>query len=238
MSRINILTAVGGILAATVLTAGGASAQGYGHRHVHQGYAPKTHVCYEKISTPDVYGTVQKAVIKEAGRWEVQEIAAVYAEREIKVLVKPEWHEPKVEAAVYEERERKVLVAPEKKIVHVTSAVYKTEYVSHKVSDGYGRQTYATSGQQKLVEPAKKEVAVTPAVYKSETYKVLVKPERHYKVAHAAVYETKVEKYIAKPAYQHKVYHKPVIEYVEEKVIVKHGHSFTRPVHKAHGEAC
>ena len=238
MIRTSFLTAIGGILAATALTAGGASAQGYGHQTAHQSYAPKTHVCYEKVSTPDVDGTVKKAVIKEAGRWEVQEIPAVYAEREIKVLVKAEWHEPKVEAAVYEERERKVLVSPEKKIVNVTSAVYKTEYVSHKVKDAYGHEKYATTGQQKLVEPAKKEVAVTPAVYKTEAYKVLVKPERHYKVAHAAVYEARTEKYIAKAAYQHKVYHKPVIEYVEQKVLVKHGQSFSRPVYKAHGEAC
>ena len=48
MIRTSFLTAIGGILAATALTAGGASAQGYGHQTAHQSYAPKTHVCYEK----------------------------------------------------------------------------------------------------------------------------------------------------------------------------------------------
>ena len=123
-------------------------------------------------------------------------------------------------------------------VIHVTPATFKIEKTSHKAHDGYGHPKYVTHARQVEVEPAKKSVEKTEPVYKTEKFNVLVKPATATKIWHPPIFEKKVEKVVVKPAYEQKVWHPPVIDYVEEKVIVRHGHTFSRPVYKKHGEAC
>lgn len=163
--------------AAAVISVAGiassSSAQDYGHGH--GGYAQLTHVCYEKFSTPDVYGTVKKAVVKEAGRWEVQTTEAVYAIKE-----------------------RKVLVEAGKEIVHVTPPTYKIEKTSHKVADHYGHERYVTHASKVRVDDGKQTVEKTEPVYKTEQVKVLVKPATATKIWHPPVYGYVEEKVLLK----------------------------------------
>jgi hypothetical protein len=238
------IAALGGSLAAMSMLAGAASAQGYGHQaHAFQvpthGYhAPKAHVCYEKVVTHDVYGTVKKKVVKKEGYWETKEYPAEYGEVQKQVLVKAGKWEFQKEPAVYATKERNVLVEPEKTTIHLTPPEFKIEQVAHKVHTGYGHEKTIVQQHKVLVKPAQKHAETKPAVYKTEAYQVLVKPEHVTKIWHKPVYETKVEKVIVKPAYQQKIYHPPVFDFVEEKVLVKKGHEFTRPVWKKYGEAC
>lgn len=208
---ISTLTGLTALLSAT----SSASAQGYGNGHGGYAHAPKAHVCYEKFSTPDVYGIVRKPVVKTEGRWEIKQIAAVYGEAHRKVLVQEGRWEVKSEPAVYENRERKVLVAPAKEIVHVTPPVFRIEKTKHKVHDDYGHEHYVTKARRIQEQPAKQSVEKTEAVYKTETVKVLVKPAHHTRI-----------------------WHPPVYDYVEQKVLFRKGQTYARPVYKAHGEAC
>lgn len=251
MTRKSIITVAGGALATALLAVGPAAAQGYGHGHGgHQVHRPHHagHVCYEKVTTPDVYGFVKKRVLVKEGVWESKDIAAVTKIIDRKVEVEPGRWEVKSTPAVIETREKQVLVSPEHTIWHVTPPVYKTERVAkpvhtggHGHGGGYGHKkenAVLSYDRQVLVEPAKRHAEVKPAVYKTVKFQVVVEHAKHQKIWHPPVYETKQEEVVIAPAHQTKVFHAPVYDWKQEKVLVKHGHTFARPVHKAYGEKC
>jgi hypothetical protein len=188
------LTAIGGVLGAAVLIAGPAAAQGYGHGGHYVEHKP-AHVCYEHVTTPEVYGTVKKQVVVKEGVWETKDIAAITKIIDKKILVKAGEWETKTTPAVFEAREKQVLVEPAKVIWHVTPPVFKTERVSKPVETGYGHKENAvlTFDKQVLVEPAKKHAEHKPAIYKTVKFNVLVTPEHHEKIWHPPVFETKQE---------------------------------------------
>jgi hypothetical protein len=232
-----MLTVLGaGLASAQIMAgmAGTATAQAYGHGY----HKPSHHVCHVEVRSEPTYGVVKKPVVKQPGRWELKDHAAVYGEVTRKILVKPGEWEVKTTPAVYEDRERQVLVKPAHTVVHVTPPVYKYEKVAKKVVDPYGHEKVVHVEQPVLVEAAKRTVEKQPAVYKTFKFKALVKPEHHQKVYHQPVYETKAEKVIVKPAYQERIYHKPVVDYVDERVVLKPATVFRKAVWKPHGEAC
>jgi hypothetical protein len=231
------MAAFAGVAAAFTLAAGSASAQGYAHPHGH-GHQPTHHVCYLKVTIPDVYQTVRKPVVKAEARWETKEVPAEYGEVVKKVLVKAGYWKQTPIAAVYETREKQVLVSPEKEIVHVTPPQFKIERYAQKVVDGYGHAKVIWHERKVIVKPYEKKVEKVAAVYKTEKFQVLVKPASVHNEYIAPVFEARKEKVIVKPAAQHKIYHPAVVEWVEAKVLVKKAHVVEKPVWKKHGEAC
>jgi len=245
-----ILTVVGGVLGSAVLVAGPATAQGYGHQAPHGHYVQhhQPQVCYEHVTTPEVYGTVKKQVVVKEGSYETKEIAAITKIIDKKILVKAGEWETKVTPAVFETREKQILIEPARVIWHVTPPVFKTERVSKQVETGYGHghryghghkeNAVLTFDKQVLVEPAKKHAEHKPAIYKTEKFNVLVTPEHHEKIWHPPVFETKQEEVLIAPARQIKIFHPPVVEWQAEKVLIKAAHTFKRPIWKAYGEKC
>ncbi|MEO8652073.1 MAG: hypothetical protein ABI391_07200 [Hyphomicrobiaceae bacterium] len=245
-----ILTVVGGVLGSAVLIAGPAAAEGYGHGGYGGHYVEHkpAHVCYEHVTTPEIYGTVKKQVVVKEGSYETKEIAAITKIIDRKILVKEGEYETKTTPAVYETREKQVLIEPARTIYHVTPPVFKTERVSHPVETGYGHgQGYGqghghnavlTYDKQVLVEPAKKHAEHKPAIYKTEQYTVLITPVQYTKIFHPPVYETKQEEVLIAPARHFKIFHPPVVEYQDEKVLIKAAYTFKRPIWKAYGEKC
>lgn len=220
-------------LASSLLPMATVSAQGYVQTQQHQ-----QQVCHVEVKTEPEYRVFTKAVVKEAGRWEIKDHPAVYGEVTKKVLVKAGEWETKVTPAIYEDRERQVLVKPEHVIVRVTPAVFKTEKVEKKTLDRTGKEQVVYVEQQMLIEPAKKHVEKQPAVYKAEAFRILTKPEHRERIYHQPVYHDKVEKVLVKAASQEKIYHKPVVEKVEEKVQVKPAGVIKKVVYKPHGQPC
>lgn len=172
--------------------------------------------CYERYSTPPVYGTVTENVQVNPGYTHVEVSAPVFgtATREIPI-VGQRIVQRRVPAtyAIYEER---VLLEPARTVKRRAPAVMATRYKTVKVAGGYAWEWRVIKGKRVLCKvqyPARYEKVAyqvkvasggwvheqIPARYGYKARKVLVTPESTESYVLAPEYETVVEQVLIRP---------------------------------------
>lgn len=172
--------------------------------------------CYERYSTPPIYGDVTENVQINPGYRHIEVSAPIYgtATREIPVVGQRIVHQHV--PATYAYHEERVLLEPARTIKRRAPAVMETRYKNVKVAGGYAWEWRVIKGKKVLCKvkyPARYEKIAyqvnvasggwvheqVPARYGYKTKKVLVAPESTESYVLAPEYETVVEEVLIQP---------------------------------------
>lgn len=151
--------------------------------------------CYDKVRLPDVYRTVDRAVIVQPGFREVVDRPPV-------VVVRPE----------------RVMVAPGRVSYEMTPPVTRTVFQEIVVRPGGYRwaSSWGPYGERRCKVPVPAEIKVVPR-------EVLVSPGRRVRVVQPPVFAVRERAIAVRPARRYVVDYPPVIARERARVLVRRG---------------
>jgi hypothetical protein len=153
--------------------------------------------CYDRVSYPDVYRTVERPVVVERGYRDVYETRPTVVVRQERVMLQP----PRVTYA---------MTPP------VTRTVFQ-EVVVRRAGWRW-ETTYGPYGERRCKVPVPAEVKVVPR-------EVLIAPSRRVRMVEPAVYGIQNRAVAVRPAQRYVVDHPPVIGYERTRVLARRGGS-------------
>lgn len=155
--------------------------------------------CYNLVTAPPVYGTVNETVQVRPALTQRRVIPAEYETVTDNVMIAPERRIPRHRAAVYETVTEKVLIAPATRRWDVTRDAWgNTVGCWVDVPAQYGYQSRRVE-----VSPASVEYEMVPAVYTQRQRKVMVRPTEVVREEIPAVYETRQRQVLVSPGSQY-----------------------------------
>ncbi|MBN9079867.1 MAG: hypothetical protein BGP04_05595 [Rhizobiales bacterium 62-17] len=153
--------------------------------------------CYQRVTTPPVYDTVQEQVMVSPPRAVAREIPAEYGEVTEQVMTRaPRTYARQIPPVTQTVAER-VMVQPARKVWSVTRDAYGREVGCWVMQPA----TYATQYRQVVVQPGGVTYETQPAEYATVTRPVQVRAARTYYESIPATYATQSRQVMVQPGY-------------------------------------
>ena len=198
--------------------------------------------CYEKVRSPDVYGTVERPVVISPGRREFVHVPAVVEPRPYRVQLVPQRVHAEHVPAVFGTALRRQLIEPARTSYVVQPAVVERVHQTVVTDPGGTRweRSIGHDGRERLckvqlppvtrtvvrdvvVAPAQRVAVTQPAIYRQVAIPVLLAPPHVRHTVEPAVYAIERRPVVLRQASVTIVDHPPVIGVERQRVLVQSG---------------